>query len=295
MRNRNVAKRVCACGMALLLGLSCTGCSVAGKLQEFGQSVFQWVGLRDYERLYEEAMDAFLAAVAAGDKEAIRGLFSVNVQKADADLDEQVERLLEAYPGPTEYWDRERGLASSQSIDSGKAVSSANNTVLLISGGLYFWCFMDLTYENDWDPDEIGITSLILYSADYYCALRYEEEGADPPPGPGLDVRTGYPLDCEVRAVGGYPLQYVPGGGPLDEAAVEAFVKQDNGWEAFNERFGEPNAASGLSYYYELPMEDGQPRYLDVSVDYVDNSIFSVSVADDRKWLYEIWDEDNGN
>ena len=97
---------------ALLVLLS--GCAAAGTLlnavwDEIQSGGIEGVGFQEdgsyvsYEGyLYNEAADAFFAALDARDAEGLRGRFAPRVQAEDADLQEQIEALFALYPGPTQ-------------------------------------------------------------------------------------------------------------------------------------------------------------------------------------------------
>ena len=114
---------------------------------------------------------------------------------------------------------------------------------------------------------------------------------------PGLRVLTEEqlerPVEGEIRVVRGDPILYTPAA-VLDEAEAAAFLQQDASYTAFVERFGLP--CGGWVYaYYELPPENGEPRYLCMSWDEGNDEIYSASVCDEVKSLRLVWkQEENG-
>ena len=53
---------------------------------------------------------------------------------------------------------------------------------------------------------------------------------------------------------------------------------------------GSPNRSTKSSkVFYELPPEDGSPRYLRMHVDYNDRTVFGFSMVDDRQWLCRLF------
>ena len=96
-------------------------------------------------------------------------------------------------------------------------------------------------------------------------------------------------LDCQVRAIEGRAYKYTPPQAPLDLDEVEAFLAGgEKTYDDFVERFGEPCAVN-IWYFYELPPEDGAPRYLRMNVDYNDQTVFGFSMVDDRQWLCRLF------
>lgn len=278
---------------AIFLMAACllfTGCAPARQLWENitnGENAEPYISPEG--RLYNETVDKFFAALDAGDREAIRKLFSPKVQKEAVDLDAQINLLLETYPGPTDACGRDgRSVYGEYGTHYGSRTSLARSTFPVLSKGKYYWCSFELMYENDNDKEQLGITQIIFFSADYYCAVRYDEAGEGFWDTPGLSVYTDYPLDCEVRAINGYPYKYTSSA-PLEEAQVKRFMQTSPGYSDFTGQFGEPNAVN-VYYYYELPAENGEPRYLQLGVEEAKDSIFHISVVDDFGWLYNLWD-----
>ena len=288
MKKQIVFMRLCIWSVIFIFAVACTGCSAAKSIWEYGKSLMDGeVSVDPEKECYIQTVEDFLAAIDAKDKEAIRDLFAENISQTDSDFNQQMDLLLQSYPGPTDFWDRENLLlAGEYSNHYGSKTSAAYTTFLLISQGDYFWCSMKLTYENDEDPRAIGITYLTLFSAEYYCAVRYEEQGAEFPEDSGLHVLMDYPLDCDIRVVNGNPVKYTSTGTVLDEEEVKSFLQEKNECQAFEAQFGPPNAISTY-FVYELPMENSQPRYLELGEN--KGEIYSAFVVDDIQWLYTLW------
>ena len=266
-----------------------TGCSAVQKMMEDINNGERRVS--EEERLYNEAVDSFFAALDAGDGEAIKAMFSEAVQKEDKELEEEIALLLQTYSGPTDINKRNGASAAARySNDHGVHTSEAYDIFPVVSGDKYYWCHFSLMYENDEDASEIGVTQVLFFTAESYCECRYTD-GWKYPLERGLTVFAEDSLDCVVRAIQGYPHKYrVTGRGPDLEAAVQ-FLEENNSYSAFVEYFGEPNAVN-IYHFYGLPLEDGKPRYLVLSVDEKKDSIRSASVADDLEWLEIVWEKE---
>ena len=155
--------------------------------------------------------------------------------------------------------------------------------------GRYYWCSLELTYTDDFDPGEVGITALAFYSAEYYCALLYEAADAEWPAGSGLDVRTAYPADGDIRAAGGSPYRFENDTPPLEENAVRDFLGQTDSFSEFCAYFGVPNAAQ-VYYIYALQSDaDEAPLYLQLTVVEETDTIYTAAVVDDLGWLRLVW------
>ena len=205
-RNKGALRRCfCACGLSLLLCAACSGCALLDTLArwvESGVSGEPYVSRE--EQIYIETAENFLDAVAREDRAAVRALFSENVRETDEDFDAQLDLLFEADLDASAFWDRDDiQLQGSYRHDDGRHAAVVQDTFPIRDRGRYYWCTLELTYTDDFDPGEVGITALAFYSAEYYCALLYEAADAEWPAGSGLDVRTAYPADGDIRAAGG--------------------------------------------------------------------------------------------
>lgn len=271
----------------LVVAFCCTGCSRIPHERFFAMQSKE-------DAIYGEAVGAFFTALDNRNAQEVRQLFSVSVQASALDLDEQIHRLMEVYPGPTEI-DEEMNylLAGSYSSNYGSKVSSVYSWFPVISNGEYYFCRLELMYENDEDEEQIGITNVQFFTDDEYCLLRYDEFGKELEADTiGLQVYADRVLtDCEVRTVEGHPYQFTPADMPLDEGEVKAFLDQSNVYADFIAHFGEPNAVYIYSIY-ELPAEAGKMRYLRIGVENQTGEIYGASVVDDLNWLYALWESD---
>lgn len=295
MSHRKIIQYFCAFMLLIVLTISCTGCVFTEKLTIVTNVLKNIKRELTKPDPFNQAVDDFFAALDAGDKEAIKEMFAPSVQNEDTDLEKQIEYLIEKYPGPTEYCGRDGADHESHSSRKGKRTSSGWSPFPVISNGEYYWCTFEITYQNDTDKDQAGITQVCFFSFNDYCDIRYDEDKKYPSEN-GLIVCLDYPLDCEVRSVGGEPYKYTSGKGVLDEAEIKEFLvsateEYEQSWWYFEEKYGEPNA-SLYDYYhiYELPSEDGQPRYMIVSGEH---DITSVSIFDDIEFLYNLWSDDD--
>lgn len=298
-RNKGALRRCfCACGLSLLLCAACSGCALLDTLArwvESGVSGEPYVSRE--EQIYIETAENFLDAVAREDRTAVRALFSENVRETDEDFDAQLDLLFEADLDASAFWDRDDiQLQGSYRHDDGRHAAVVQDTFPIRDRGRYYWCSLELTYTDDFDPGEVGITALAFYSAEYYCALLYEAADAEWPAGSGLDVRTAYPADGDIRAAGGSPYRFENDTPPLEEDAVRDFLGQTDSFSAFCAHFGAPNAAQ-VYYIYALQSDaDEAPLYLQLTVVEETDTIYTAAVVDDLGWLRLVWKRaDEGN
>ena len=298
-RNKGALRRCfCACGLSLLLCAACSGCALLDTLArwvESGVSGEPYVSRE--EQIYIETAESFLDAVAREDRAAVRALFSENVRETDEDFDAQLDLLFEADLDASAFWDRDDiQLQGSYRHDDGRHAAVVQDTFPIRDRGRYYWCSLELTYTDDFDPGEVGITALAFYSAEYYCALLYEAADAEWSAGSGLDVRTAYPADGDIRAAGGSPYRFENDTPPLEEDAVRDFLGQTDSFSAFCAHFGAPNAAQ-VYYIYALQSDaDEAPLYLQLTVVEETDTIYTAAVVDDLGWLRLVWKRaDEGN
>lgn len=277
-------RRWLALGVILGMCLSLTGCIPA------------WLEKRidmGNDELYNQAVDTFFAALDTGDAQSIREMFANSVIQDDPDLDEQIAKLIEVYPGPTDINRRDGIMAASASTRHGMTQSEAYSYFPVVSNGEFFWCAFQIKYGDYYDDGEYDVTQVLFYAAEDFCATRYDEERKESEEL-GLTVYADAQLDCEVRCVEGYPRKFTAETEPLNEGAAKAFLKDSNNFSEFTDCFGEP-CSPGFSsqipindYVYELPTENGESRYLRILVH--NGEIISADVVDTFEWLYKLWE-----
>lgn len=270
----------------LLAALCCfhTGCS---------SNKYLFIGSE--EEIYNQTVDNFFQALDAHDKEALKDMFAPSVRKKDKTLDENLDRLLECYSGPTDICKRDGGMvAGSYDNDHGKGSAEVGSGFPVVSNGKYYWCDFALMYQNDWDQDEIGIKEVRLATMEYECEARYayaaesracmDDKGGDDSDERALLVLTECSVDYEVRFIGGYPEKFTPIDRELSQAQVEEFFQTSYSYSEFVKEFGEPNVSGGFTggtYVYELSHEGDEPRYLDLTLYNNGDEIFSAWVVND--------------
>lgn len=252
-------------------------------------------------KVFEEAVDAFFQAVDTRDKAAIKKLFSPYARKEDSDLEEEIEELLDFYPGPTQTCERDGSMAaSSGSNDHGVRSLKYDQWFAVICNGITYYCDFSFVCRNDADEDYIGIQSVSLVSEKVVCSdeFRFSSE-------PGLHVVKDAPGDYETRRIGGYPKVYVPMDRRLTEEIILDFLEKDTSFKQFRETYGEPNSETSTytCYAYELEEEEGEKRYAVLSVynltedgtaseAYEKGSITRVVIENDLSmaYLYVLWE-----
>jgi hypothetical protein len=268
-------KRVAILCFTSILLISLSGCRYISMVLEKDKTAFN------------DTITALFLALDEGDSEAIYNLFSPSVRKQDQDLKEQIEQLLSIYEGPVEKiaWD---GLGGrSNSYNHGTHHNTIFATFPVRTGNTYYWCYMDLMYENTYDSQQIGITQLDFYTADEFCIKSYDPDWKMVE-SVGLTVHADATIDCEIRCIDGYPYMYSTSTKPLNLRDVKKFLRTSDSYSEFTELFGEPNAEQ-IFCYYELATESGEARYLQISE--YENTIVYACVVNEFEYIETVYDE----
>ena len=150
--------------------------------------------------------------------------------------------------------------------------------------------------EDDADGGEVGVSSLAVFSEDFYSAMIYDEPQTEYSQDLGLRLYLDYPLEWETRVVGGDPLRYDATGAVIDvEDAVSFLDEGGRSVRDFEERFGRPCCVSWMGeghVCYELPSEGGEPRYLSLDASGRDDQVYSASVVGEHDVVERVWSAD---
>lgn len=238
---------------------------------------------------YETAVTSLIEALDRQDGDAVYALFSPAVRVQDQDLKEQIGKLLSVYEGPSSEIGWDGLLAGGASYRGGESAKYADTTFPVRCGDTYYWCYLKLMYENTADEKQIGIVQLDLYTADTYCVFCYDEN-AKMVERIGLEVHDEITLEEEIRCIRRWPYIYSTATEQLSLEDVKAFFESSNSFSQLKARFGEPNAEN-IYAYYELPPENGRPRYLEIGA--AGDEIYSADIVDDLEYIETIYDNED--
>ena len=241
----------------------------------------------DEEKAFESILPKLFEALDRGDNVAIYELFSPAVREQSDNLQEQIAALISVYSGPTDKFDIEDvPMYGSEHIGNPGNWASAEATIPVRSNNNYYFFRIDLMFEH-YDEKQVGITQLEFYTADEMCAFRESDDQWIK--RKGLYLHTEKNLGCEIRTIDSHPLRYTSKNHIINLNEVEEFIKSSSSFREFTEKFGEANAKSPIVdyYYYELPKEKGEPRYLLVAEH--EEVIRSLTIVDDFKLIDLIW------
>ena len=245
----------------------------------------------------QDPIDEFFAAVDARDAEAVKAMFSPNV-RAEGNLDEAVEALFALYPGPTEDCEMLSPVGSSQHQKYGRSTMvNIHNSFPVVCGGVNYYCSFSYTTKDEDDPGNVGLTRVVLTTEAAECHPDCYETAREI--GDGLAVVTEPAAEGETRRIGDRPYLFTPYDRTITRADLLAFLETETRWDAFQERFGPPNARSYGGCFYELAPEEGQARYALLYTQETDGAerVTSAILKDGREYdaLDVIWKAEEEN
>ncbi len=264
-------KRVAIFFVCIFCLLTLSGCSL--------------VYVDDSKAAYNDAIASLFNALDERDNEAIYNLFSPSVREQDEDLEDQIDKLLSIYAGPTDAIGWDGLLGGRASYDDGKHSKNAFTSFPIRSGNTYYWCYLDLMYENTYDVQQIGIVQMVFYTADEYCILEYDDN-LKMDDSVGLTVHADATIDNEIRCISGHPYMYSTSTESLNISDISNFFKTSNSFSEFTKQFGFPNAEN-IYFYYELPIESGEHRYLQIEMH--NDTIYGAAVVNEFEYLETIY------
>lgn len=101
------------------------------------------------DKIYQENINNFFAALDDRDTDAIKSLFSSAVIQNDTDLDEQISKLISIYPSAETEIIFDGLLSGAYESRDSKHKSVAYTTFPVICDNQYFWVYFELVYEDD--------------------------------------------------------------------------------------------------------------------------------------------------
>ncbi len=243
------------------------------------------INMEKGEAVFQNTVTSLFAALDERNHEEIYGLFSPAVKRKDKDLKEQIDKLLSIYPGPTDEIGWNGLVSGGASYERGKHSKHAFSRFPIRSGNTYYWCYLDLMYENTFDEQQIGITQMDFYTADEFCMIFYDTDKQFVEIT-GLNVHADVAIDKEIRCIESVPFMFDASTEPLNIAEVRNFFKNSDSFSEFTRQFGHPNAEN-LSVCYVLQTEGDRPRYLNIVV--VGDTICSATVVNDLEYIETIY------
>ena len=218
------------------------------------------------DKIYQENINNFFAALDDRDTDAIKSLFASAVIQNDTDLDEQISKLISIYPNAETEILFDGLLGGDYERRDSKHKSVAYTTFPVICDNQYFWVYFELVYEDDFCEENVGLSSVFFYTADEYCAF-FHNDSEKHPNELGLLVFSDLKLERDIKPIEGIPYEFTPVERTINISDVEVFFDKNKSLTEFMEAFGQPNSQGSLwTYYYEITETDGSAKYLEIGV-----------------------------
>ena len=266
-------KKVAMCFVCILYLLSLSGCRSA------------YVDDPKENTAYNDAITSLFNAMDAKNSEAIYNLFSPSIREQDKDLEDQIDKLLSVYSGPIDEIGWDGLLAGGASYSDGDYSKNASTTFPVRSGNTYYWCYLELMYENTYDDQQIGIVQMDFFTADEYCILEYDDQ-LKIVDSVGLTVHADATVESEIRCINSHPYMYSATTEPLDIEAVRSFFKVSDSFSEFIKQYGQPNAEN-IYCCYELLTDGGEYSYLQICTN--NDTIYGANVVNAFEYIETIY------
>lgn len=223
----------------------------------------EWINSHVYDSSAKrDAVEAFLEAADAGDKEAIRLMFTENIQASQA-LDKQIDDFLAVYPGGFAGCETSSWGGMSEGMDPAYLYQSAE----IEKDGEIFHLSIGACYQNSENPHCVGIEFFYLKSEEAYA---YEYDTDYTVDTSKVFVRGNFQNydSFDARAIGAHTYVYKEIDRELTKSQIEEAVSSSHSFGDLIEKIGEPNgdntrlgwAVYGLS-------DDAEYAYAKVSYD----------------------------
>lgn len=245
------------------------------------------------DKIYQENINNFFAALDDRDTDAIKSLFSSAVIQNDIDLDEQISKLISIYPYAETEILFDGLLGGDYENRDSKHKSVAYTTFPVICDNQYFWVYFELVYEDDFCEENVGLSSVFFYTADEYCAF-FHNDSEKLPNELGLLVFSDLKLERDIKPIEGIPYEFTPVERTINISDVEVFFDKNKSLTEFMEAFGQPNSQGSLwTYYYEITETDGSAKYLEIGVPDGENIEYA-NIIGEFKFIRSILEEAEG-
>ena len=239
--------------------------------------------------LFQKSINDLFGSLDNNDKEGLKQLFSKNVLNNDSDLDEQIDKLFSVYSGSKTEILFDGILGGEYDNEGNKIKSTVFATFPVLNNDKYYWFYVELTYQDDFSSDNIGLNRVSFYTADEYCII-FKEDNETIQTELGLSIFAEKILEKEVRCINMCPYEFTPIERTLTIPDVETFLNSNKSRVVFFERFGQPNTDIILgTCYYEITNFDGDVLYLQLDVE--NDAIVYANILDHTKFIRAIIEE----
>ena len=248
------------------------------------------------DKAAEQAVKALLEAADKGDREAFAANFAKTVREEEG-FDEKLDLFFKDYPGEmSSLRFKDSGVNRSGSSNRGVREEYGYTTYDAVTRDDSYYLKLDFCYENDKDPDKIGVTEFHVMNLGGYVDYHYD--------------LNGYPIahneksllcvitslgEVSARRIGGLPCRWKDTDLPL--ISKDEMKELLSSCKYLHEArasglIGDANveyrmsASTSADYIYEVKPENGENRYVRISVS-SDDRIIDAHLSSDEKFAME--------
>ncbi len=224
----------------------------------------------------DREMNAFIKALDAHDKGALRKCFSSYVQKNDKELDQEIDELFAAYPGPTDSWKWSMDSTQSYSSASDEAREYVTHTAILKSHGKNYYIYIEYTEGEYAGKDRYGICCVDFTTPEVqaaYCDGRFELtsyggeyswKGQD---RYKLHVTVDHKDTYVTRRIDNQERIYVESETTYAADDFVEFIKKNHSLDDLRTRFGRENSIQKILQKVYYKVSDGEDLYVRIFID----------------------------
>jgi len=288
LRSKRKAENRKASVIPLVAGIVCLVPSVAVVVFIIGRIVFISFQNASFENFREkwqyseswitdtsaqkEAVEGFFEIADKGDKEAIKALFTDEIQQSGR-LDSQIDKFLNEYPGGFAGLDFDFTGGMSTGMDPAYIYKNAE----VVKDGVKYYVNISACYENSENPEKIGLKFISLRSEQAYVSECDRDFSID------SDYQFIYSslineADFEIREIKYHQYQYTEFDRELTVSQVQEAVDNSYYMEELVEKIGRPNASckwDGSAVYELVEGEEADYALIEYSAgEYIDEVRF---------------------
>ncbi len=222
----------------------------------------EWVSSNEVR---EDIVEEFFKAADNKDKDALMELYSEEIRD-DCEIEKQVEDFLIEYPeGFSELEFDYKGGHEEGSSNYGVSSEYLNASYEVEKDGEYYYISFGVCYENDEEPDKIGLDYMIVNSE----KAKVLKDESDYEHGYNEHIISDINVieDFETRRIAGIPYRYVEKDIIYTREEVLDVIRESNDLYKLYSYLGEPNGVGGRlnKVIYEIESENGEPRYIEIT------------------------------
>lgn len=235
----------------------------------------------------EEAIEELLSSADSGERERFARIFTPNIQRSES-FDGYLDTFFDEYPVGLSDCNLDGGnLQSSGSYDYGHNVQEGETFYTCVSDGKWYCIRMAFCYENTDSPNDVGVT---FFSVENLEANALDVDYKDIP----LVCNIKSEHEISARLIGGTAFLFTPNSQRvITQEQLKKYLEEYDNLNALINEIGEPNVTkkysncTGYDHYYELALENGEPRYAYLCTDSPTGRFLSSYICSDTESYYD--------